>query len=260
MRERSASSSTNDISGEGAGVCAFIGAANLHLRTSSSAALQSAIGVEKHYALSMSDVENTQREWLAQILRETGVSPTNLARRAGLSPSTLTRFMNSDIDGHVLSARTIAKIQHAAEAGETSAAAPPGGFAESDGDLLAGDPHPMRTAIDALADRFNARDAWVLRSRSLEAAGYRVGDILIVDLAEMAEAGDLVCAQVYSWRERSARTVFRIYEPPYLLAATTIDLGARRPLVVDDDQVVIKGVVVASVRDPRSAKPRIVAE
>src|SRR5947209_1043302 len=57
------------------------------------------------------------------------------------------------------------------------------------------------------------------------------------------EAGGAVGAQVYDWRRAAAETVMRLYEPPYLVAAS-LDEGLRRPLVVDNEQVIIKGVVL----------------
>lgn len=51
-------------------------------------------------------------EWLAQIRALTGWSNAVLARHAGLSPSTISRFDN-DPEGHFLSGRSQAKI-HAA--------------------------------------------------------------------------------------------------------------------------------------------------
>jgi len=37
--------------------------------------------------------------------------------------------------------------------------------------------------------------------------------------------------------------VMRLYEPPYL-AAASLDEGLRRPFVVDNEQIIIKGVVL----------------
>lgn len=44
------------------------------------------------------------------ILKTTGLTPTELARKAGLTPSTLTRFLNKPVN-HSLSARTLAKLK-----------------------------------------------------------------------------------------------------------------------------------------------------
>jgi SOS-response transcriptional repressor LexA len=86
---------------------------------------------------------------------------------------------------------------------------------------------------------------WTLRSRALEVAGYLPGDVLIVDLNARPDDGDVVCAQVYE--RDNAETLFRIYEAPYLQAAT-YQRGLFKPLLVDGRRVVLRGVVVASIR------------
>lgn len=50
------------------------------------------------------------RRWLQGILTQTGDTPSELARRSGLSTTTLTRFLNSEDHSYTLSARSISKI------------------------------------------------------------------------------------------------------------------------------------------------------
>lgn len=52
------------------------------------------------------------RRFVTEILRVTGWSATELARRSGLAASTLTRFLKGDV-AHTLSERTISKIRRA---------------------------------------------------------------------------------------------------------------------------------------------------
>ena len=47
---------------------------------------------------------------LRRLVMETGLPPTELARRAGLSPSTLNRFLNDTSARHVLSTRTLSRL------------------------------------------------------------------------------------------------------------------------------------------------------
>ena len=101
--------------------------------------------------------------------------------------------------------------------------------------------------VSALAPGLKNADAWIIRSRALDLAGLLPGDVAIVDLNAAPEADDTVCAQIYDWRAAEAVTVFRLYDPPYLVAAST-DPQFRRPQLVDDDRVSIKGAVVASFR------------
>ena len=72
-------------------------------------------------------------------------------------------------------------------------------------------------------------------------------DIVIVSLNEPPKPGSVICAQSYRWSEGRAETIFRIYEPPYIVAATR-DTTLRRPMLVDNDRVIIKGVVIAQLR------------
>jgi SOS-response transcriptional repressor LexA len=91
----------------------------------------------------------------------------------------------------------------------------------------------------------------VLRSRCLEVAGYVPGDVLMVDMNAKPEQGDVVCAQVYD-RLGRAETVFRIFEDPFLVASS-LDGTFFKPLLIDNERVVVRGVVVASFRDRRAA-------
>ena len=90
-------------------------------------------------------------------------------------------------------------------------------------------------------------DLWQVRSRALELEGYMLGDIVVVDLDRTAEGGEVVCAQMYDWNRGSAQTVLRVYEPPYLITASQSPIH-RKPVLVDNERVTIKGLVVASAR------------
>jgi len=198
--------------------------------------------------------------WLTQTIERSGETATALARRAGVAQTTLTRFLNRE-DSSMLGLRTITKLVHA------TGSAPPGlsitptapqavpraiGLGEGGPEAEPIDAtndldEPVERAVRALIAGRDAADAWRLHTSALENAGYLPGDLVIVDLNAHAEAGDVVCAQVYRWQAGTAETIFRIYEPPYLVAACR-DPALRRPLVVDNDQVVIKGIVTHLLR------------
>lgn len=55
-----------------------------------------------------------QRAYVRELARLTRLSVTQLAKLAGLSPSTLNRFLNENVS-HMLSARTLVKVRDAAE-------------------------------------------------------------------------------------------------------------------------------------------------
>jgi transcriptional regulator with XRE-family HTH domain len=196
-----------------------------------------------------------QISFVRRALALTGWSQTALARRAGLDPSTLSHFLAQDREGHALRASTIARI------------------AEVTGLLIEPEPddsldvfleeavpmtnHADRVAVGVLAQLHQqnpAVDAWILRTRAIELAGYLPGDVLFISLQETPLAGDVVCAQIYDWAKKRAVTVFRLFHPPFLVTSTT-DPSLVKPLAVDDEQVAVKGVVVGSYR-PRPA-PRL---
>jgi transcriptional regulator with XRE-family HTH domain len=106
---------------------------------------------------------------------------------------------------------------------------------------------PRLAALAALADGRNCHP-WLIRGRALVLAGYLPGDLVLVDHDINDPKRDaVVCAQVYDWEAASARTVLRLFAPPYLVAASP-DPAYRKPELVDGDRVMIKGVVVASIR------------
>ncbi|MGJ0393013.1 MAG: LexA family protein [Methylocystis sp.] len=193
-----------------------------------------------------------QRAWLTNLLEKSGEAPTSLAMRAGLAPTTLTRFLNNPQHATALSARTISAVEKVTGArfGVNSI----GAIRESEAEPFRqdGPDDILNTMVQAVAGRANGLDPWTLNSRAVEAAGYLPGDVLIVDLNADARPGDVVCAQIYEWGRGKAETVFRIWEPPSLVSATH-DPRLRKPLMVDHQNVVIRGVVVASVR-PRQGR------
>lgn len=184
-------------------------------------------------------------------MQRTGWSQSELAARAGLDPSTLSRFLTGQREGHALRPTSIRKIEAvsglAMDAGQPDTG-PDGGLAEAEATPLAVEERsPLAAIIAALTEGRRNIDPWTLNSRALELSGYRTGDTLLVALGETPLSGDIVCAQLYDWARGKAETVFRIFQPPYLVASTT-DTALLRPHAVDGQQVQIKGVVIHSVR------------
>jgi SOS-response transcriptional repressor LexA len=197
-----------------------------------------------------SDLLDKQRRWIEALLAATRMQPTELARRADLSPSTLTRFLNDPDHVHALATRTVEALEKVTgvRAYEMPASIP-AGFAEADAhEFIAGAGEvSIAAGVAAMIGPNNALIPWRLSTRALETAGYMPGDILIVDLNARAKSGDIVCAQVYDWQHSRANTVLRVFNPPVLVAAS-LDPTSFKPLVVDDDSIAIKGVVVAMFR------------
>jgi hypothetical protein len=172
---------------------------------------------------------------------------TPLAQELGIAASTLTRLLSEPDDSTVtLHARTLSKLEEYSGIPFTSGGEQSGvgrGFREEAVPYDAKDADPALSA--ALKAIISDRRAvlWTVRTRSLEGLGVLPGDIVIVDLGVRAQPGDTVCAEVYDVRRGTAETVLRVYEPPFLVAAS-FDETQRRALFVDDNNVTIKGVVL----------------
>jgi transcriptional regulator with XRE-family HTH domain len=198
-----------------------------------------------------------QKNFVLEVLAETGWSQTDLAKRAGLDPSTLSRFLSNPDDRHLLRPNTMRRIErvvgrsHSRPAGNNFPLHHSGteGFAEAEQvPSQGGASGVVELLVAQLSSDGHPVDAWVLKSRALELAGYRPGDTVFVRLGESALKGDVVCAQIYDWQQRRAQTVFRIFDPPFLLAATT-DLELMKPHEIKSENVAIKGVVLHSLRN-----------
>jgi transcriptional regulator with XRE-family HTH domain len=73
----------------------------------------------------MTDARDTARARLEQLLSLTGLDATSLAREAGVSHTTVTRFLNDPRHKYVLSHRTLTKLEDAARRLIGSAASQP---------------------------------------------------------------------------------------------------------------------------------------
>lgn len=207
--------------------------------------------------LRMRNPRDEQLEWLQAVKAATGLSSTALANKAKVAQSTITNFEKPDWP-HPLSTRTVTKIENAT--GMRMGPQPrPRGMRDSEAEPF--DPNgavdPISVLLRQAVTSSNALACWTLQSRALESAGYLPGDVLIVDMNAKLAPGDVVCAQLYDWARSRAETVFRIWEPPALVSAT-MDPDLRKPFVVDSENVVIKGVVVGTLR-PRPVRPRAAA-
>jgi len=204
----------------------------------------------------VSELRKKQKNWIEAVLSAKGWTRTDWARQASVDPSTLSKFFNDPQNTQILGATTVARLESVSpiKAYETLMAPRYGGLAETEAfayEPQSSDNDDTATAVAAIKAKRNAVDAWVLSSRGLEAIGYCPGDVLLVDLNGAPKSGDIVCAQLYT-RPGNAETVFRIFEPPYLVAAT-LDRALTKPLLIDNDQVGVRGVVIASIR-PRTTR------
>lgn len=206
------------------------------------------------------DMQARQRAWLQEVVRVTGNSASAIAGLSGVSDTTLTRLLNNpDYEG-TLSQLTIDRIKDTMRvpgpeetiAGKRIAVL---GFFEAERFDRTAAPKALARIIDGLTIGRAGVEAWTLRTDALEAAGYLPGDVVIVDSSLPPQPQDAVCAQVHDYRGGGVETVWRIFLPPYLVAATH-DRTAFKPLMIDNDRVVVKGVIVESFRPRRLSATR----
>lgn len=196
-------------------------------------------------------VDNTRRQqlaWLEAIRQETGWNWSDLARQAGLTPQTFSKFRNDPDQKAVLDTRTVEKIAAISPIPhyQNKRGAMPEGFDEGESSPFEGSVDPLleKTVRALLAGNQNLL-AWRLGTNALENSGYRSGDVLIVDAGAAPKDGDVVCAQIYDQRG-GAETAFRIYHKPFLIASS----NAPRFMIprMIDGRVELRGVVVTSLR------------
>lgn len=198
-----------------------------------------------------------QVAYLNKVEEETKFSLTQIARKGGMTPSTLTRFRNKG--SGTLSALTLMEVSRA------SGVPLPTGLIEGAPEQLgAHEPEaapynpprgdPMAAQVEAFRRGRNAVEAWLLTSRSMEYEGYRIGDVVLVDTDAVPRNGDIVCVQITDWQRASVEIVFRRFSSQgginFLFGAGP-DEAAREPRLVDGQMVVIKGVVRMSLRASR---------
>jgi hypothetical protein len=202
----------------------------------------------------MNSVLEQQLAWVRAVMAHLGdISANELAKRAGFNPSTLQRPMNAPDWKNALSGRTLAAIGKVANLKPMEYPTRPAGFGEAEAVPFVYD--ERSDTIEANVDRAvreltrgrNGRDPWQIRSHALELSGILPGDIVIVDLNMQPKPKDIVCAQLYEWSHMKAETVFRVYDPPYLMT-NSMRFGVQKPLLVDDNRVAIKGVVDVVLR------------
>ena len=125
-------------------------------------------------------------------------------------------------------------------------------FSDGDAALFTGTGSSAHEAIER-AKLFGGSkpgvDIWTVKSTSMALGGYLPGDHIVVDShqSESCKAGDVVLAQVYNWKNGTAITLLRRFEPPVLISTSPIP-GDNEVHVLDGKNVSIVGRVIASWR------------
>lgn len=206
---------------------------------------------------SLERLRTAQKEWLQEVQSRTRRSLTEISRVAGFSPSTLTRFFN-DRGAHqgALSSLTIIRIVEATGIqapsivlGSNNGVAAPA-TAPREAEMY--EPHDndggLGIMVSSYVNGHRHLQLWQLKTDQLAAAGYRPGDVLVLDTNAAPREGDVVCAEVFT-RSHQAETllIWRLFEPPYI-TARPLGGAPARPRLVDGESVVVRGVVCAMLR------------
>lgn len=195
-----------------------------------------------------------QAFWLAEVLRITRIKASPLAEASGVSNNLLTRFQNSE--DSLLDTLTVELVKDYTglpgpddEDGQTV------GLGREEGMLLEAQDmervtDDIRGALQQLMSGHGSARAWMLQSRSIESAGWLKGDIVVVDPEIKPWAGDAVVAVYDDRRWPRPSILFRIYQPPYLMALSQ-DGRVRKPIMMENDQVRVEGTVIGAFRSRR---------
>ena len=197
----------------------------------------------------MSTLRDQQLAWLDHIRSSTGITLTELARLAGLTPSTLTRFRSSNDTGHSLTATTVRKLEGASGVPAYETGLRPRLSAVESQELEPFQADAINPHERLLADSIRGRDElalWRVNSDVLGAVGFAPGSVLLVDGTAKPRNGDAVLARRQDPARGTVETMLRVWRAPYLLSA----YSTGEPLVpelVDHDRVTISGVVIAGI-------------
>ncbi|WP_226783164.1 helix-turn-helix domain-containing protein [Oceaniglobus trochenteri] len=200
-------------------------------------------------------------KWFKQRQKIAGVTADEIAARLGRDRSLISRIYvgrqamtleQAQAFAEVLNVPLDEVLKRAGVLDEPKAQTFAPGFAESDAAPYRAAIPEMRKA-QTVAEYFGGNrpgvDVWRVQSQSMLLAGYQLDDFILVDThaADRAAPGDAVLAQVYDWNQGTARTVFRRFSPPVLVAASSLpeDAGV---FIVDNNNVSIRGKVIASWR------------
>lgn len=205
------------------------------------------------------EVQERQRAWLGEVLQTTRLKPSQLGLQAGVSDTTLTRLLNNPDYTGTLSQITIDRIKETFKVPGPEEYANPRravfGFSEAERLDVKRVQSELGRIVAAILHGRPHVDPWRLRTSALELAGYMPGDVVFVDAGVQPRAHDAVCAQVTDFNRGPAETIWRVFDPPFLIAAAQ-ERTAYKPLLIDNERVQVRGVVVDSYRPKREGVVR----
>lgn len=186
-------------------------------------------------------------KWIGDLQTKFSIGVHDIAARSGVRSSTIYRWLDDDLL-HIPSHASVLKIATAFGVAAPILTSGTGlqiqGFAETG---LA--PTDTPEGEDELTIN---QSWWTVRDRALDLAGFLLGDRILLDQAQPPRAGDAVIAQVYGTEQTnrlSAETRLLLYEPPFLVTRSTDPTQTLKPLLVDNERVVVMGPIIRLVRD-----------
>lgn len=202
-------------------------------------------------------------KWFKAQQKKVGVTADDIAKAMGRSRSNVSHILNghqrmslewAQAFAQVLQVPVATVLEKAGTLEPAAAQQIAPGFTESDAAPWVAGPglsvalSPVRSIAEALGAKPGV-DIWRVKSRAMALSGLLEGDFMLVDthLSERVKPGDVVVAQIYSHSTGTATTVLRRFEPP-VLVASSLDPADGRVHVVDGNNVVVRGKVVASWR------------
>lgn len=193
-------------------------------------------------------IRHAQRQWLEATVRARGESASQIAKAAGVSDTTVTRFLNNTAYKGVLNPLTVQRISDytgIAGPGVQDEGHPLRSFREEAVPYVAEADAGSAAAVAALLAGRPHAYAMVMQSTALELAGVRLGDIMIIDPSVSATDGDVVCALIEEGK--GATMVYRIFQMPNIVGAS-FDPRAVRPESINGTTRRIVGVMTDLVR------------
>ncbi len=199
--------------------------------------------------------------WFKTKQKLAGVTTADIAARLGRDRSIVSHIYNGRQKMSLEWARAFSEalnvsvnevLERAGVLDRDEAASMTSGFSDGDAALWVGKPGEMaqvtRTAQTLGGGRAGI-DVWEVRTDALILSGYLPGDLLLVDThqSDRCKAGDAVIAQVYNTTQGVATTILRRFQPPILVSATT-NPDDQKAYVVDGDNVLVRGRIIASWR------------
>ncbi len=200
-------------------------------------------------------LQAAQRRWVEALANDRQLTKSALAKGADLQPSTLTRLFSDGYTG-LLSQAVIDQLattyQVPAPVVTSDEDAPRVAFGDAETLDFSDTAPSLARMVRAAIDGHNAVDPWVMRSDALEAAGILAGDIMLVDLNARPEPGDACCLQLLDpYPALRGRTIWRVFQDGFYVAARFARLQAEAPIAAGSPGLVLRGVVVGSIRPHR---------